>query len=90
MFDSLSSISITSSVTDKGATSIKVYYSTDGKTWTDCGSEFKPSSNNSTATVTASLNVTGPVYIKIVVTCSKADTNPKSVTISAIKINKGN
>ena len=90
MFDNLSSISITSSVTDKGATSIKVYYSTDGNSWTDCGTEFKPSSNNSAATVTASLNVTGPVYIKIVVTCSKPDTNPKAATVSAIKVNKEN
>lgn len=78
-------ISITS--IDKGTTKYYVYYSTDGSNWTEI-TNFANSSNKASQAYSYTLAnaIEDPVYIKIAGTCSKADSNPKAVSVDSLKI----
>ena len=83
-YSNLASVSLTYTVEDKGSTSINVYTSTDGETWTLEGT-ITPTRNDDsqTGTVNISTNNTGDVYVKIEITCTKGKNNAKTASISS-------
>ncbi|MCI5583611.1 MAG: hypothetical protein MR357_07850, partial [Anaeroplasma sp.] len=84
--DNINKITIEMSVVDKGSSSVEVYYSLDcGTTW-ELLNIFKNGSNNNLLTNTYDCNISGPVYIKLEIKCSKAASNPKTISISSLKI----
>ncbi len=85
----LSKVVLSYTTNEKGASLVKVYYSTDGTNWTQFGSECKNGSNKVSVehTLTATDKcIAGDVYIKIEGTCSKADSNAKLLTIDSLEI----
>ena len=86
--ESLSSVTITAQVNDKGSTTFSFYYSLDGgETWQLFSSGKAGVNGSSTDIALTGTAVTGPVLVKLVVTCTKAESNAKSVSITNIKIN---
>ena len=84
--ENINKITIQMSVVDKGSSSVEVYYSLDcGTTW-QLLNIFKNGSNNNLLTNTYDCNISGPVYIKLEIKCSKAASNPKTISISSLKI----
>ena len=85
--ESLSSVTITAQVNDKGSTTFSFYYSLDGgETWQLFSSGKAGVNGSSTDIALTGTAVTGPVLVKLVVTCTKAESNAKSVSITNIKI----
>ena len=75
-------------VNDKGSTTFSFYYSLDGgETWQLFSSGKAGVNGSSTDIALTGTAVTGPVLVKLVVTCTKAESNAKSVSITNIKIN---
>ena len=84
--DNINKITIEMSVVDKGSSSVEVYYSLDcGTTW-QLLNIFKNGSNNNLLTNAYDCNISGPVYIKLEIKCSKGASNPKTISISSLKI----
>ncbi len=86
MMSSVSNVTLKAKIVDKSI-NYAVYTSTDGKTWTEIYSG-RPGSNNAEADLTATVTVSGPVYIKVEMTCTKPANNPKSGSLLGISINK--
>ncbi len=82
-FTDIESISVTIQSEDKGTTKYTVYYSTDGSTWTEYKA-FSNENNNKSQTYTETKSVSGDVYIKVVITCTKS--SEKSVSCTSISI----
>ena len=83
----LSKIEITIQSQDKGTTNYTVEYSTDGTTWNKLTS-FKNASNgvNQTYSYELSSTLEEAVYVRIYITCTKGDSNAKSVSVSMFNL----
>ncbi len=86
MLSSLTKISANVNVSDKGTTKFIFYTSTDGTNWTQCAE--LSSSSNGDKTITGTANVSGPVYVKIEMTCSKGPGNAKTTSLKSVSFNK--
>ncbi len=86
MLSSLTKISADVNVSDKGSTKFIFYTSSDGSNWTQCAELV--SSSNGDKTITGTANVTGPVYVKIEMTCSKKADNAKTTSLKSVSFNK--
>ncbi len=82
---SISEIVANLNVESKGDVTITVSTSSNKSNWTDCAT-LTASSNNKNVDVKSSCNVSGPVYVRITITCSKGSSNAKSVTINSLDI----
>ena len=82
-FTDIESISVTIQSVEKGNTFYTVYYSADGTNWT-LYKEFKNGNNNKSETFTETKSVSGDVYVKVVITCTKS--SEKSVSCTSISI----
>ena len=82
-FTDIESISVTIQSGEKGNTFYTVYYSADGTNWT-LYKEFKNGNNNKSETFTETKSVSGDVYVKVVITCTKTSEKPVSCTSISI------
>ena len=83
----LSKIEITIQSQDKGTTNYVIEYSTNKTTWNQITS-FKNASNGANQTYSYELPSTleEPVYVRIYITCTKGDSNAKSVSVSMFNL----
>ena len=83
----LSKVEISIQSQDKGTTNYTIQYSTDGNTWNDLTS-FKNASNGIYQTYSYELSSTleETVYIRIYITCSKGDSNAKTVSVNLFNL----
>ena len=70
MLKSISKISANIYATDKGTTTFTVYTSADGESWSQVA-QFKASDNTKNLDVSQNVSVAGPVYVKVVLACTK-------------------
>lgn len=75
------------SVIDKGSSSFTWYYSTDGENWTELV-KLTATKNNTDIITTNTFSITGPVYLKVKLHCSKtAPSNKGDLWLKEISIN---
>ena len=89
MMSSITSVTLTVKVTDKGSTPFSVFTSTDGETWTQLFSSNAGTNNAEVALKSPeNTNVSGPVYVRVKMACTKPASNPKAASLLGISINK--
>lgn len=83
-FTNISSIALKINSEDKGTTTYTVYTSLDNEVWTEY-SVSKNASNTTDQEYTTTTSITGPVYVKVVIKCTKG--SQKSCNLVSIKVN---